>query len=525
VGRVVLPVLVLASVLHWTLVDFASRENGWTLAALCLLAAAALALALRRRAALLREVAWGAAMAFLLASTARGVTPFGHGTWDGLLLVLLGAAAALGITLGLRRAPRPVREGVLLAFVLLLTYWTLARFFGEDASPGRYLVNLTVIIAVYALLSLGLSVEMGHAGLFNFGHVAFAMLGAYTAVVFSQRAGPGLGPMLEGAGPGAVLFTALVALLGGLLVYLPLLLGARRLPLSPRAGILAAALPAALAALVLAWAILPLDARAAQNAVAVLGILLGVAAAAVGGLLLGLASLRLREDYLAIVTLGTSQILLLVALNEEWLTNGSQGILSFQIPVADWARGTGWWRDLARSQDLLPIPLAYAAVGVLAVLLAYLLLETLARSPWGRVMKAIREDEDVASALGKNVLWYKLQALMIGSGLAALAGVLFVWSLTSVLPTHFLAVVTFTVFAMLVLGGIGNHRGAILGAILIWGIFELGGSLNSVPFLAERGIQWAGPLQNIFVGLVLVLVVMFRPQGAVGSKEELSLGK
>ena len=427
---------------------------------------------------------------------------------------------------------RPLREWALLVAAVVGIYLLLGSFFGAGQSPGRYLVAITIILCVYALLSLGLNVEMGYAGLFNFGHVASMMLGAYVAVVFSQRMEESLAPALEGAGPGALAFTALVALLAGLLVYLPLLLATRRLPLAPLPRILAAAIPAAIAALLVAWLVLPLTPRNAENAVAVLGLLLGVAAAAVGGLLLGLAALRLREDYLAIVTLGTSQILLLVALNEEWLTGGSQGILTLQIPVADWARGTQWWRDLVDNirdaegaRMFLPIPLAFAAVGIVTVLLSYLVLETLARSPWGRVMKSIREDEEVAAALGKNVLWYKLQALMIGSGVGALAGILYVWSFTNILPTYFPALVTFEVFAMLVLGGIGNHRGAILGAVLILGIFQLGGSLNGLEFFRERGIQWAGPLQYMFVGLVLILVVMFRPQGAVGSKEELSLGK
>lgn len=431
---------------------------------------------------------------------------------------------------------RDAREWALLAVLVLGVYLLLASFFqGEGATPGRYLVGLTVIIAVYALLALGMSLEMGHAGLFNFGHVAFMSIGAYAAVVFHKRAVEGLAPHLEGSGPGALAYTALVSALGGLLVYLPVLLATRRLRVPPRWRTLVALAPALVVAGLIAWYALPLSPRNALNAVAVLGVLFGVALSALGGLLLGLVALRLREDYLAIVTLGTSQILLLVTLNEEWLTGGSQGILSLQIPVADWARGTEWWRTLADGPewlrrlvpawDMLPIPLAYAAVGVLTVLYAYLVLEALARSPWGRVLKAIREDEEVAAALGKNVLWFKLQALMIGSGLAALAGVLYVWSLSSVIPTHFLAFITFTVFAMLVLGGMGNHKGAILGAVLVWGIFELGGSLNNVAFFRERGIEWAGPLQNMFVGLILILVVLFRPQGAVGNKEELSYGK
>jgi ABC-type branched-subunit amino acid transport system permease subunit len=92
-------------------------------------------------------------------------------------------------------------------------------------------------------------------------------------------------------------------------------------------------------------------------------------------------------------------------------------------------------------------------------------------------------------------------------------------------PDNFLAIVTFYSFAILVLGGVGNHKGAILGAVVIWTLFEVGNNLTNLPFFRAHGIQFAGPPQNILVGLVLVLVVMLRPQGVVGSKEEMALGK
>ncbi|HWH08871.1 MAG TPA: branched-chain amino acid ABC transporter permease, partial [Candidatus Thermoplasmatota archaeon] len=127
-----------------------------------------------------------------------------------------------------------------------------------------------------------------------------------------------------------------------------------------------------------------------------------------------------------------------------------------------------------------------------------------------------------AAALGKNVALYKLQALMLGSAVAALAGVLLAWHSSNVFPDDFAPIVTFYAFIVLVLGGVGNHKGAILGSVLFWGILQAAGSLT---FLQRYGIEFAGPLEVIFIGVVLILVMMFRPQGAVGSKEEMVLGK
>ncbi|HVM45656.1 MAG TPA: branched-chain amino acid ABC transporter permease, partial [Candidatus Thermoplasmatota archaeon] len=158
-------------------------------------------------------------------------------------------------------------------------------------------------------------------------------------------------------------------------------------------------------------------------------------------------------------------------------------------------------------------------VGWILVALSCLLIWLLMRSPWGRVLKAIREDDAVAASLGKNVTLYKLQALMIGAGIAALAGILAAWNVNSVFPEHFLVVVTFFAFIILVMGGIGNHKGAVLGAVILWGIFSLADSLTGLAFIK------AGPIQNILIGLVLILVMMLRPYGAIGRKEELVLGK
>lgn len=207
------------------------------------------------------------------------------------------------------------------------------------------------------------------------------------------------------------------------------------------------------------------------------------------------------------------------------------------MPITSWARENDELRQHVRDIGMGGNYALFTntIVVLLVVALAFLVLEILARSPWGRVLKSIREDEEVAAALGKNTLLYKLQAIMIGSALAAVAGILFLWNKTNVYPTDFLPIITFYTIAILVLGGIGNHKGAVLGAVVLWGIFEFAGSMNNafrVP-CREGDVNWllsffcdfAGPKQLLLVGVVLILVVMFRPQGAVGNKEELAHAK
>lgn len=423
---------------------------------------------------------------------------------------------------------RNLREWLLLAGTLLVGFLALAAFGWTSPAHdlrGTYLLGVAVIVSVYALLALGLSMEMGYAGLLNFGHVAFMGLGAYAMAVFTIKNRGQIAPALEGAQPWAFVVLGLMGLALAFVVYVLALALLQKLRAPRRAAVLGALAVALAAGAFVAIKAYPLGPRESVNAVLFLGILLGVALASIAGLLVGFVGLRLREDYLAIATLGFAEVMRLVAINEEQVTNGTQGIQSIPVPLADWALRTPWFRDLARAWDVQPVTLVTALVAVVAVVIAFVVLEILARSPWGRVLKAIREDEEVASSLGKNVLLYKLQALMLGSGLAALAGIVFTFYVASVVPENFLSIVTFYSFAILVLGGVGNHKGAIIGAAIIWGIFEFANNLTSLEFFRDRGIQFAGPPQAILIGLVLILVVVLRPQGLVGSKEEMALGK
>jgi branched-chain amino acid transport system permease protein len=222
-----------------------------------------------------------------------------------------------------------------------------------------------------------------------------------------------------------------------------------------------------------------------------------LATSGVAGAALALAALRLREDYLAIVTLGGGEVLRLFLLNETWLTRGANGIAGIPRPLHAW---------FPARYDLF-----YLGLVALAVLVVYAALERLRRTPFGRVLRAIREDETVAAAAGKAVVRFKVQAFAIGAVVAGLAGVLFGHYLAYIEPNMFLPQETLFVWLALILGGSGNNRGAILGAVLLLGLLE--GSRfakDLIPFLT--GVRLAAA-QQMLVGALLVALMIRRPEG------------
>lgn len=373
-----------------------------------------------------------------------------------------------------------------------------------------YLVFLTIYVGLYALFALGLNLQWGYAGLINFGHVAFMTVGAYTTVLLSSKGVP-----------------------------------------------------------------------------LILAVIAGVAIATLLGLLIGMSTLRLREDYLAIVTIGVSEMLRLIAKNEDWLTNGSFGVRGFPLPLerfdpnlfqkyvligiltllaifAAWQLWRGLRSQLKEGKEIqgksyqptklislivwgiigLGLILTVYINGCMALLdynykaglmllvlltltVVYWALELLVKSPWGRVLKAIREDEEIATALGKNVFWYKLQAFMLGGAIAGIAGAFYAWQLTTIYPSNFETLITFNVWTMIVLGGAGRNPGAILGAIIFWAYdastrFALSGVGQTFPWLDSSR---QGAFRIMIIGLILMILMVWRPQGILGKKEELTLGK
>jgi branched-chain amino acid transport system permease protein len=252
---------------------------------------------------------------------------------------------------------------------------------------------------------------------------------------------------------------------------------------------------------------------------------LGVVAAAVGGLLLGLSSLRLRADYFAIVTIAFSEIVRYVATNETSLTGGSQGTIALG-PIGTATQYNGQWSHFeGRVQHALGFsssdPAMLVIVWVAAIVLLTLTWLAL-RTPWGRVLRAIRDDEDAAASLGKNTFAYKLQALAIGAALAGVAGLFYAWEFSFFSPDDFAPLLTFFAWMILLLGGVGRVWAVPVGAGVFGFIFAGTRFLNFPPFSWFASDQRAY-LRLIIVGLIILGLVLVRPQGLLGNKREMVL--
>jgi branched-chain amino acid transport system permease protein len=234
-----------------------------------------------------------------------------------------------------------------------------------------------------------------------------------------------------------------------------------------------------------------------------LGWIAAAAASAIASALLGALTIRLRSDYLAIATFGFAVVVQLGALNLQWLTGGPFGI-SF-IP-----RPFGWLASSPVAFGLLN--LAVVAVTTVAV---YAALEHLMRSPWGRVLRAIREDEAAATALGKDATSFRLQAFSVGGAIMGLAGAMQAHFIGYISPDGYVPILTFQVWAMLIVGGSGNNRGAILGAIVVWAIWAASGAVISEIIPPEQQAR-ASALKIVMIGLGICMMLLLRPRGLLG---------
>ncbi|WP_374375925.1 branched-chain amino acid ABC transporter permease [Tabrizicola sp.] len=220
----------------------------------------------------------------------------------------------------------------------------------------------------------------------------------------------------------------------------------------------------------------------------------------------GYATLRLKADYLAITTFGVAVVVQLVALNAQGLTGGPFGVAF--IP-----------RPFAGVQDQ-PVLFNFANLGVVvAVTLAtFLALQRLSASPWGRVLRALREDERAAIALGKNARAYRIQAFAVGGAIMGLAGAVQAHFIGFIAPDNYLPILTFQVWAMLMVGGSGSNWGALLGAITVWAIWVASGTLTASLVPGDWQAR-AASLQIVAIGVMLCLILLWRPQGFFGPRK------
>lgn len=350
---------------------------------------------------------------------------------------------------------------------------TLRNMFGETA-------------IVFALAAIGLNIHFGFTGLLNFGQAVFMAAGAYGLALFVAEVG--------------------------------------------------------------AWGIFPFW----------VGVIIGIVVVPVVlALLLGIPTLRLRADYLAIVTIAMAEIFRLLARSPKFdsVTGSSDGLTQFaqpfyaQSPFDPESRYfpiPGITKAAFRPGSTEPLPgtnglftgnqMWVVLIGWLIVALVLFVVWLLIRSPWGRVLKAIREDEDAARSLGKNVYSYKMQALIVGGVIGAIGGMLRSVATSLANPDQFITDVTFFAWVALILGGVAKVFGPVLGAMVFWGVLGFADSflrdaVERVVNGEEQGFipssllstTQVGQVRFMLVGLMLALLAAFRPQGILGNKEEMAL--
>jgi branched-chain amino acid transport system permease protein len=226
----------------------------------------------------------------------------------------------------------------------------------------------------------------------------------------------------------------------------------------------------------------------------------GALVAAAAGAAMAVIVARLRGDYLAIVTLGFAEVIRLVASNEVWLTNGTDGISGIPGP----------WRG-----ELSPGAFNLAFLGIVWVTVAvvFVLLSRLSHSPFGRVLRAIREDEDVAAVAGKPVLWFKVRAFCVGAAVLGLAGALYTHFNAYFAPDNVVPLLTIYIVLALTAGGVGSMRGAVLGALVVLVLLE-GTRFIAAEIPGVSPVQKAA-LRESTIALSLILLLRFRPQGLI----------
>jgi branched-chain amino acid transport system permease protein len=230
----------------------------------------------------------------------------------------------------------------------------------------------------------------------------------------------------------------------------------------------------------------------------VLGLVAAVVLAAGAGVVMAMITARLRGDYLAIITLGFSEVVRITASNEIWLTNGTDGISGIPGP----------WRGTVTPAAFNVL---YLGIVTIVVVAAFALLQRVRHSPYGRVLRAIRDDDQVAAVAGKRVIGFKVQAFAVSSGILGLAGALYGHYTSFIAPETFVPLLTIYVVLALTAGGTGNNVGAVVGAILVVSFLE--GTRFMTGWLPGLKPVQIAAVREFMIGASLIVILRFRPGG------------
>ncbi len=426
--------------------------------------------------------------------------------------------------------------------VALFALMGLAFVGAGEFQSWSFSLTILNLCLISAIMALGVNIQWGYAGIFNVGIMGFAALGGAAAVLVNAAPVPEAWAA-GGAGIGASLVAALAVI--GLIVLIrkklrgslrryatiAVVIGgyfAVRAVYGPAVNAIEAVDPAKTGYLgglglpiTISWAV-------------------GGVFAAGGAWVVGKVALGLRSDYLAIATLGISEIIIAVLKNEDWLTRGVKNVSTLKpdVPTAIEFQGSEWFLGIAQSLEADPIVASGIAVKLIyAVLFAIVLggllwlSERALNSPWGRMMRAIRDNRDSAQAMGKDVTKRHLQTFIIGSAVVGIAGAMLTTLDMQFTPgTYNPLRFTFLIWVMVIVGGSGNNWGSILGGFLIWFVWieaerfgpivmELATSgMDPESALKSSLMDSAAHLRLFLMGIILLLVLRFSPRGLIPEK-------
>ena len=366
------------------------------------------------------------------------------------------------------KAERLITPGAFVLVTLLVVMIPAERSGWDFDGLVTSLTFFATTVAIYSLFCLGLNVQWGYTGVFNFGVAGFFLVGAYTAGFITKGDPPP---------PDPVTGRPYVEYIGGFgdeLDFLPFLDSGEWLPF-------------------------------------VVGTLVAAIAAGVLAFLLAIPTLRLRDDYLAITTIGIAEFLRSVIVQERGIGNGSRGLGGIAGPL----------EGLFEPGEYKYVFFAIAA-GVL--LLVFVALQRAIRSPWGRVLRALREDETATAASGKNVFMFKTQAFIVGAMIMGVGGAVFAYERSAISPDTFSPFsATFLFWAMVIVGGSGNNKGAILGAYMVYGFYFLSFQIQGYDLPAFLSTTRISAARDILIGSLIVTVLLLRPQGLMPEERRVSI--
>lgn len=415
---------------------------------------------------------------------------------------------------------RAIREAVLfagLAVVLALIFAWMGAAYGT---------RMLVEASCYAIIALGLTIQWGYAGLFNVGVMGFIAAAAFITVIISY---PVNGAFWAGEGPGMLGTAALYLLVGIAITYG--LSQTHRLGVPKKLRTLLTLIAAAVAYLAVQGVLDPAAELIEREARWIgglglpvwLGWLVGGIVAGGLGWAVGRITLGLRADYMAIATLGISEIIKAFLKNADWLTRGTLTVSPLPWPVPT-PQDLGFVFSRA----------AYLSVTAVLIVVIYVLLERAWASPWGRMMRAIRDNEIAAAAMGKDVNRRRLEMFVLGNFIIGIGGAALI-SFTSIFDPAAFAPLnhTFLIWVMVILGGAGNNLGTIFGALLVYVIWTMSEPATLFVFQlaadwGQRLFDWQAPgdlhtralqMRVFIIGLTITLVLRFAPRGLIPEKQ------